>query len=104
METILDRSYGALLGVFVGDAAGAVLEFYTGKVTEETASNAITMPGGGVLRVGKGQITDDSELALSLAHALTKTVYHLMQSRSITLTGFFLTRLISVILVEEHLI
>lgn len=31
------------------------------------------MPGGGVLRVGAGQITDDSELALCLAHALVAT-------------------------------
>ncbi len=28
------------------------------------------MPGGGMFRVGAGQITDDSEMALSLAHAL----------------------------------
>ncbi|OWY97241.1 ADP-ribosylglycohydrolase [Phytophthora megakarya] len=30
----------------------------------------MTMPGGGVFSVGKGQITDDSELALSLARGL----------------------------------
>ena len=28
------------------------------------------MPGGGMLGVGPGQITDDSEMALCLAHAL----------------------------------
>lgn len=28
------------------------------------------MPGGGCFRVGAGQITDDSEMALCLAHAL----------------------------------
>ena len=28
------------------------------------------MPGGGMLRVGPGQVTDDSEMALSLANAL----------------------------------
>lgn len=31
------------------------------------------MPGGGILGVGPGQITDDSELALCLAHALVAT-------------------------------
>ncbi len=33
-------------------------------------SAAMKMPGGGMLRVGPGQVTDDSEMALSLAHAL----------------------------------
>ena len=33
-------------------------------------SAAMKMPGGGMLRVGPGQVTDDSKLALSLAHAL----------------------------------
>ena len=31
------------------------------------------MPGGGAFGVGPGQITDDSELALCLAHALVST-------------------------------
>jgi len=30
------------------------------------------MPGGGILKVGPGQVTDDSEMALSLAHALIR--------------------------------
>ncbi len=33
-------------------------------------SAAMKMPGGGMLKVGPGQVTDDSEMALSLAHAL----------------------------------
>ena len=33
-------------------------------------SAAMRMPGGGVFRVGSGQITDDSEMALCLAQAL----------------------------------
>lgn len=65
-----DRAYGALLGVFVGDAAGAPLEFYHKSLTDEIVQNAMHMPGGGSLEVGPGQITDDGELTLSLAHAL----------------------------------
>ncbi|CAI5996152.1 unnamed protein product [Closterium sp. NIES-64] len=65
----LSRATGAIVGAFAGDAAGAVLEF-GGVVTAEAARRAITMPGGGVFRVGPGQITDDSELALCLARAL----------------------------------
>ncbi len=60
----------ALLGACVGDAAGAVLEFCGGPITDEMARHAMTMPGGGKLRVGRGQITDDGELALTLWRSL----------------------------------
>lgn len=69
MENLDDNSWGALLGVFIGDAAGATLEFRT-TVSESDARHAITMPGGGVLKVAPGQITDDSELTLALYHIL----------------------------------
>ncbi|KAG6946393.1 hypothetical protein JG688_00016066 [Phytophthora aleatoria] len=65
-----DRAYGAFLSLLFGDAAGAMLEFSPGVITEPDASRAMSMPGGGVFGVGKGQITDDSELALSLGRGL----------------------------------
>jgi ADP-ribosyl-[dinitrogen reductase] hydrolase len=70
MTLDFDKAYGALLGVFVGDAAGAPLEFIRSDIKDDTARQAMHMPGGGVLRVAPGQITDDGELTLSLAHAL----------------------------------
>ena len=61
----------SILGALVGDAAGATLEFYrSGEITEEIARNAMKMPGGGNIRVGPGQITDDGELTLTLWQAL----------------------------------
>lgn len=69
-DLIMNHAFGCMLGLMCGDAAGATLEFYRGKITEDIVKNAMTMPGGGQLRVGKGQVTDDSELALSLAFAL----------------------------------
>ncbi len=60
----------SMLGALVGDAAGATLEFCGCKVTEEMALNAMTMPGGGRIRVGPGQITDDGELTLTLWRSL----------------------------------
>lgn len=60
----------AMLGVLVGDAAGATLEFYHKPITEEIATEAMRMPGGGRIRVGPGQITDDGELTLALWQAL----------------------------------
>ncbi len=59
-----------MLGALVGDAAGATLEFCHKEITEEMALKAMTMPGGGNIRVGPGQITDDGELTLTLWRAL----------------------------------
>jgi len=59
----------SIIGALVGDAAGAVLEGYH-NITEEMVDHALTMPGGGKLQVGPGQITDDGELTLSLWRAI----------------------------------
>ena len=61
-----DMAFGCLLGAFAADSCGSYLEF-----TEETASSqdmymAMMMPGGGPHSVAAGQITDDSEMAMSL--------------------------------------
>jgi ADP-ribosyl-[dinitrogen reductase] hydrolase len=60
----------SMLGALVGDAAGATLEFCHRDVTDEMAITAMTMPGGGAMRVGPGQITDDGELTLTLWRSL----------------------------------
>lgn len=57
------------MGAAVGDAAGAVLEFKM-LVMPGEVSHALTMPGGGPHGVGKGQVTDDTELAICLADGL----------------------------------
>lgn len=62
-----DAAWGALLGAAGGDAAGAVLEF-TPIRGDEHVHSAMRMPGGGAHGVGPGQLTDDTELALCLAH------------------------------------
>ena len=59
----------SMLGAFVGDAAGAVLEFDR-AITPDKVERALQMPGGGGLDVGPGQITDDGELTLALWGAL----------------------------------
>lgn len=56
----------SILGALIGDASGATLEFYGSEITEDVACNAMKMRGGGKLRVGPGQITDDGELTLTL--------------------------------------
>ncbi len=63
--TSQQAAVGAVLGAFVGDAAGVSLEFID-ITSDEQVRRAMTMPGGGVFRVGPGQISDDSELALCM--------------------------------------
>jgi ADP-ribosyl-[dinitrogen reductase] hydrolase len=65
-----DLALGCLTGVFVGDAAGATLEFLRRPVTEYHVAKAMRMEGGGSLNVAPGQFTDDSELAIHLLKAL----------------------------------
>ncbi len=60
----------AIIGALIGDAAGAPLEFYGEDITDIIAYNATKMPGGGKLRIGPGQITDDGELTLTLWRVL----------------------------------
>ena len=65
----INAAKGALMGSFMGDAAGAPLEFHP-WITKRAVKNALLFQGGGVLRVGPGQVTDDSEMAISLANGL----------------------------------
>ena len=64
------RAYGTILGAFVGDAAGAPLEFLDQNEMKVLIDNALSFSGGGALKVGPGQVTDDSEMAMCLLHAL----------------------------------
>jgi len=73
----MDKALGCMMGVLVGDASGAVLEFRH-KFDNDDVSDAMHMKGGGALNIGKGQVTDDGELTLALAHSLTGTQYYPM--------------------------
>ncbi|MGC3998152.1 MAG: ADP-ribosyl-[dinitrogen reductase] hydrolase [Anaeromyxobacter sp.] len=67
---ILDRARAAFLGLALGDALGATVEFMT--VGEIRAAYGVhrELAGGGWLRLRRGQVTDDTELALCLARSL----------------------------------
>ncbi len=70
----LDAAKGCVVGAFCGDAVGGYLEFWSGKITPDLVNKAFTLPGGGVHRLEKGQITDDSELAMCLAHGILEVI------------------------------
>ncbi|CDW77035.1 UNKNOWN [Stylonychia lemnae] len=60
---------GSVIGAYVGDAAGGVLEFMR-SITRNQVLNALTFPGGGAMRLGQGQITDDSEMAQCILYGI----------------------------------
>ena len=64
-----DAALGCVLGAFIGDAAGGPLEFM-GYQPPKVIKDALDMKGGGKLKLGPGQVTDDSEMAISLLSAL----------------------------------
>jgi ADP-ribosyl-[dinitrogen reductase] hydrolase len=68
-----DAALGAVLGALVGDAAGAVLEFFGRPIAAADVEHALTLPGGGTWGVAPGQITDDGELTMSLLNALVES-------------------------------
>lgn len=67
----IEVARGAVLGALAGDAAGATLEFIGRVPKPQEVKQAIKIVGGGVWKVAPEQITDDIEMTLCLAHALT---------------------------------
>lgn len=64
--TAADRQHGTLLGLAVGDALGAAVEFQMpGSFTEVTAYR-----GGGPHGLESGQWTDDTSMALAMADSI----------------------------------
>ena len=68
-----DRAFGSVIGAFIGDSIGSFTEFRS-IVDEDMAEKALLMPGGGPFNVSPGQVTDDSELALSLARGIVDSL------------------------------
>mmetsp|Transcript_11575 Transcript_11575/g.11633 ORF Transcript_11575/g.11633 Transcript_11575/m.11633 type:complete len:188 (+) Transcript_11575:42-605(+) len=60
---------GSIIGAFIGDSLGAAIEF-NNHITDELLSQTLEMQGGGILHLGPGQVTDDSELAMCLLNGL----------------------------------
>ena len=65
-----DRALGAYLGLAVGDALGATVEFLTkGEIREKHGLHRKMI---GWLHLAPGQVTDDTEMALCLGRSLTR--------------------------------
>lgn len=69
-EELLSRARAAFLGLAIGDALGAPVEFMTRGEIKEKYGVLREMVGGGWLRLKPGQVTDDTEMSLCIARAL----------------------------------
>jgi ADP-ribosyl-[dinitrogen reductase] hydrolase len=70
-EDLKSRARAAFLGLAIGDALGAPAEFMTSGEIAAKYGVLKELVGGGWLRLKPGQTTDDTDMALCLARALT---------------------------------
>lgn len=66
----LQRSMAAYLGLAVGDALGATVEFMTPAEIRHEYGVHRDISGGGWLRLKAGEVTDDTEMSLALGDAI----------------------------------
>jgi ADP-ribosyl-[dinitrogen reductase] hydrolase len=69
---LLDRALGAYLGLAIGDALGATVEFMTRREIEARYGEHNRIIGGGWLDLKPGQVTDDTAMSLALGRALIR--------------------------------
>jgi len=70
-EEVVNRARAAFLGLAVGDALGATTEFMTPAEIRAQFKVHRKIRGGGWLHLKAGQVTDDTEMSLCVARALT---------------------------------
>jgi len=70
-QTVCECARGSMLGLAVGDALGATTEFMTPREIQATYKVHRQVIGGGWLHLKPGQVTDDTEMSLCIARALT---------------------------------
>lgn len=65
----LDRACGAMLGLAIGDALGATVEFMTPREIAAQYGVHDRIRGGGWLKLPSGEVTDDTTMSFALAEA-----------------------------------
>ncbi|MBF0354214.1 MAG: ADP-ribosyl-[dinitrogen reductase] hydrolase [Alphaproteobacteria bacterium] len=68
-DDIKRRAMGAYLGLAIGDALGATVEFLTKREIETQYGTHKKMIGGGWLKLKPGQTTDDTAMSIALGKA-----------------------------------
>jgi ADP-ribosyl-[dinitrogen reductase] hydrolase len=70
LPDVLARARSAFLGLALGDALGATVEFMTPGEIQQVHGVHRDLTGGGWLRLKPGRVTDDTEMSLALARAI----------------------------------
>ena len=70
MVDIRNRARAAFIGLAVGDALGATVEFMSPAEIRSKYGCFKEITGGGWLRLKPGQVTDDTEMSLCIARAI----------------------------------
>jgi len=71
LHDIRARARAAFVGLAVGDALGATVEFFTASEVRAQFGVHRNIVGGGWLRLHPGEVTDDTEMSLCIARAIT---------------------------------
>lgn len=72
LAEIRGRARAAFIGMAIGDALGATVEFMTAPEIAAKYGTFRDIVGGGWLRLKPGQVTDDTEMALCIARAIIR--------------------------------
>lgn len=67
-----DHAIAAYLGLAIGDALGATVEFMTPREIAAQYGTHNTLRGGGWLHLKPGQVTDDTTMSLALGDSILK--------------------------------
>ena len=67
------RALGAYLGLAVGDALGATVEFMTAGEIRQQYGEHREIIGGGWLKLKAGEVTDDTQMSLALGAAILES-------------------------------
>lgn len=70
MHERFDKALGAYLGLAIGDALGATVEFMRPREILMQHGTHRDIVGGGWLKLARGQVTDDTTMCLALGDAL----------------------------------
>ena len=70
LEEIQGRAQAALLGMAIGDALGATVEFMTPTEIRQSYGVLSDIQGGGWLQLKPGQVTDDTQMSLCIARSI----------------------------------
>jgi ADP-ribosyl-[dinitrogen reductase] hydrolase len=70
---LIDHAIAAYVGLAIGDALGATVEFMTPREIASQFGVHDTIRGGGWLRLRPGQVTDDTTMALASGSAILQS-------------------------------